>query len=483
MKVLFVTWELDPFIKFGGLGDVSRSLPAALIERGVDIRIALPFYKAVRLGRIKRTKITKFRVEFAKRKEKVEIFQVFHPLGNVPVYLFRNKRYLEIPKSKSMDTFAFFDKAVVEAVRNNHLEFFPDIIHCNDHHIGMIPLLVKEYQMPVKTMLTIHNLSYQGSNSVDVVKKLGIDESRCKVLRWEIKSRKINFLTEGIIHADIVTTVSPTYAREIFTEDFGAGLEEILRGKEGRIFGILNGIDLDFRSFMHRKIIKIRCRENRQDEKEQLTDESLRHWEENKRLNKLFLQRKLGLIENKNIPLLSFIGRFDPKQKGIDIIHKMLRRIDVAKYEFVFLGSGDHDWEERFQWLGKFYPKNVSCNFRFDEVLAHQMYSASDFMLIPSKFEPCGLIQMMAMFCGTLPIAHKTGGLSDSIKNHVNGFLFEKYSSEALEKTMKEAVEIWKKDKQRYRMMVETALKTDFSWKRSAGEYLDLYEKLAHGLL
>ena len=476
MNVLFTVWELDPFIKFGGLGDVARSLPFALKKRGVDIRSALPYYSAVRLGRNKKTKVAKFRVEFAKRNEMVEVYKVFHPLGKNAVYLVRNKRYLEIPKSQ--DAFAFFDKAIVEAIKNNHLGFVPEIIHCNDHHTGLIPLLVKENKLRVKTILTIHNLAYQGSNPVDIVKKLGLDESKCRVLHWEIKSRKINFLMEGIIHADIVTTVSPTYAKEIKTEEFGAGLEEILRGKEGRIFGILNGIDLDYRLFMHRKVIKIRRRDSSEKYKKHLTDEDLGQWEHDKSLNKLFLQRKLGLIENKNIPLLSFIGRFDPRQKGIDILHKMLRRIDVRKFEFIFLGSGNHDWEERFQWLCKFYPKNVSCNFRFDEVLAHQIYAASDFILIPSKFEPCGLIQMMAMFCGTLPIAHKTGGLSDSIKHLVNGFLFEKYSSEALEKTMNEAVEIWRRERTKYRMMVQNAFATDFSWEKSAGEYLNLYTKL-----
>ena len=199
--------------------------------------------------------------------------------------------------------------------------------------------------------------------------------------------------------------------------------------------------------------------------------------------NKRFLQKKLGLRVSENIPLLSFIGRFAPAQKGIDIIHKMLRRIDIGKYEFVILGTGNEEWEERYQWLSKFYPKNVSCNFKFDDTLARQIYAASDFILIPSKFEPCGLIQMLAMSFGTLPIAHKTGGLGDSIKDNVNGFLYDDHTSEALERSVMHALDIWQNQKPRYRAMAEEALKTDFSWGKSAKEYLDLYTKLVNNTI
>lgn len=460
MKVLFASWELDPFFKFGGLGDVARSLPAALNELGVDIRNIIPFYNVLKLGRNKREILGKYYIEYSGKKEKVEIFQVLNPLSKVPVYLLRNKTYFDI--AKSPDTFAFFDKAIVEIVKKDYLSWLPDIIHCNDHHTSLIPLLLRAMKSSVKTILTIHNLSYQGRSSTQVLEKLEVDHLRSKIMNWEIKSRQLNFLMEGIIHADVITTVSPTYAKEIMTEEFGAGLEEVLRGKEGRVFGILNGIDVNLNH--------------------SLNSQKNLSWEEGKRHNKKFLQKKLGLRIGENIPLLSFIGRFDSKQKGIDIMHKMMRRIDVEKYEFVILGTGDHEWEERYQWLGKFYPKNVSCNFKFDDNLAQQIYAASDFILIPSKFEPCGLIQMIAMSFGTLPIAHKTGGLVDSIKDNVNGFLFAEYSSEALERSVIRAINIWQNQKHRYRAMVAEAFKTDLSWGRSAKEYLDLYNKLISDL-
>ena len=277
-------------------------------------------------------------------------------------------------------------------------------------------------------------------------------------------------LMEGVIHADIITTVSPTYSREIMTEEEGCGLEDILRGKEGRVFGVLNGIDIN----------KNHLRKLHMDS---LDRNDVSVFEKKKRDNKLHLQKKLGFKVSEKIPLSCFVGRFDPWQKGLDILHKMLRRIDLSRHQFVILGTGDHDWEERFQWLAKFYPRNVFCNFKFDEKLAYRLYAASDFIIIPSKYEPCGLIQMMAMYFGTIPIAHKTGGLIDSIKNEVNGFLFDRYSSEVLEHTYKKAIKIYQSDHKKMHEMMKETLTADFSWKKSAGEYLKLYQKLIAGEL
>jgi len=464
MKVLFVVWELDPLIKVGGLGDVAESLPRALGSLGVDIRIAIPFYKALKLGRSKKKLVSSFKVKYADKLEKVEVYEVAHPSSKLPVYLFKN-RYLEDPKFP--DTFAFFNEAIVIMLKENYLSWMPEIIHCNDVHAALIPLLLKEIKLPIKTMLTIHNLAYQGKTSLDVLTKICLEENKCQVANWEIESKKINFLLEGIVHADVITTVSPTYAKEILTEEYGAGLEEVLRAKEGRIFGVLNGIDDHRRESTHQAQIKY---SNFLPEKYS--------WQEEKKLNKRRLQKKLGLKIDDSIPLFSFIGRFDPKQKGIDILHKMLRTIDLKNYEFVILGKGDLEWEERFQWLDTFYPKHVACEFLFSDVFANQMYAASDFVLVPSRFEPCGLIQMIAMSYGTLPIAHKTGGLIDSIKNGQNGFLFNNFSAEALRETVEKATYIWKHEKKQYQEMVENALSVDFSWDKSAKEYLALYEKL-----
>lgn len=476
MNVLFAVWELDPFIKVGGLGDVARSLPSALRKMGVNVRVVIPYYKALKLGRNKKTKIGQFRCGYAYKKERVDIYEVIHPDDKAPVYLLFNKRYLSIPHFP--DTYAFFDKAIVQMISLSEFSFKPDIIHCNDLHSALIPLLLKEEKLPVKTMLTIHNLSYQGKTSLDLLRNLGLDVRKCRLMDWEIKEKKVNFLLEGIVHADVITTVSPTYAKEIMTEEFGSGLEEVLRGKEGRVFGILNGIDNVWRQIWHVKHVKYPFISGIK----RLGDvpDRVHNWEEGKKLNKLYLQKKLGLKSGRDIPLFGFIGRFDPLQKGIDILHKMLRRDDLGEYEIVLLGSGNHEWEERFQWFSTFYAKRISCNFKFDEALAHQIYAASDFLLVPSKFEPCGLIQMIAMYFGALPIVHKTGGLIDSVRDGYNGFVFEQYSSEALQKTVERALKMFKFDKEAYRQMVKNALSTDFSWTKSAAKYLELYKKLVN---
>jgi len=458
MKVLFAVWELDPFIKVGGLGDVAESLPRALSSLGIDIRIVIPFYKALKLGRSTKKLVKSFKVKYADKFEKVEIYEVAHPLSRLPVYLLKNNKYLDDPKFP--DTFAFFDKAIVAMVTEKHLSWIPEIIHCNDLHTSLVPLFLKENKSHIRTIFTIHNLTYQGKTSLDILTKIGLEKIKYQVVQWETEANKINFLLEGIVHADIITTVSPTYAKEILTEEYGAGLEDILRAKEGRIFGVLNGID------DHRR--EVMC----------LSQHS---WEEGKKVAKKYLQKKLGLKIDDSIPLLSFIGRFNPKQKGIDILHKMLRTMNLKNYEFVILGKGDLEWEERFLWLDTFYPKNVSCTFVFNDKLANQIYAASDFMLIPSKFEPCGLIQMIAMSYGAVPIAHRTGGLTDSIDNGRNGFLFNDYSAETLQETVEKAVNVWRHEKKQYHEMVENALATDFSWDKSAKEYLRLYEKLISG--
>lgn len=478
MNVLFAVWENDPFFKLGGLGDVARSLPEALRKIDVDIRVIIPYYHVIKMGRNKKSKIGVYDFKYAGKKEKVEIWEVIHPYTKVPAYFLKNEKYLET--IVSMETWGFFNKAIVEMIKKDILKWPIDILHVNDKHCGLIPLLVKLEKLPIKTMLTIHNLTFQGQSPVSVIENMGIDPKECKMMEWEIKSKQVNFLLEAIIHADIITTVSPTYAKEILTEEFGFGLNEILKGKEGRIFGILNGIDIDWRHTTRDPAVRYPYGLS-----EKIVNGKVAYysWKQGKALDKEFLQKKLGLKVSKDIPMLCFIGRLSAEQKGLEIFHKMLRRIDQEKFQFVILGTGEKNWEERYAWLSTFYPKYISCNFRFDDTLAHQIYAASDFIVIPSKYEPCGLIQMIAMLFGTIPIAHKTGGLKDSIKEGYNGFLFCAYSSEALEKKVLQAVEMWKNDKPSYEMMVENALETNFSWNKNAKEYLSLYQNLLENKL
>jgi starch synthase len=462
MKVLFAVWELVPFFQVGGLGDVAKALPKNLHKQGVDVRVILPFYKALKLYRLQKKEVKKLTVIYDGKKQKVTIFQIHFLDEKIPVYLIKNEKWLDIP---SRDTFAFYNLCVYEILKNNYLSWVPDIIHCHDHHTGLIPLLIKHNNLKFKTLLTIHNLNHQGKYSLDVIKRTGLDHSKCRVIQWETKKKQVNFLLEGIIHADLVNAVSPSYAKEILTEEYGCGMDEIIRNEGQKISGILNGIDYDSRDPVHDKNINYHYGVN---------DSPI----QGKHLNKKFLQEKLGFTVSDEIPLIGFIGRFESKQKGLDIMHKMIRRVNLQKFQFVILGQGEIEWEDQFLWLASFYKKNVAYISVFDKKIASQIYAASDFLLVPSRFEPCGLIQMIAMRYGTLPIARETGGLKDSIIDGVDGFLFKKYSSFDLEMVMKKAVAIWKNDKNKINNMILNAMKKDFTWDKSAREYIKLYNKL-----
>ncbi len=464
MKVLFAVWELVPFFQVGGLGDVAKSLPKKLHEQGVDVRVILPFYKALKLHKQQKKEIKKFNIIYDGKKQKIVIYQISFLDEKIPVYIIKNEKWLDVP---TRDTFAFYNLCVYEILKNNYLDWLPDVVHCQDYHTGLIPLLIKHNNLKFKTLLTIHNLNHQGKSSLDVIKRMGLDHSKCRVIQWETKKKQINFLLEGIIHADLVNAVSPSYAKEIFTEEYGSGLDEIIRNEGQKISGILNGIDYDSRDPIHDKNINFHYS----------VDQSPI---EGKHLNKKFLQEKLGFTVSDQIPLIGFIGRFESKQKGLDIMHKMIRRVNLQKFQFVILGQGEVEWEDQFLWLASFYKKNVAYISVFDRRIASQIYAGADFLLVPSKFEPCGLIQMIAMRYGTLPIARATGGLKDSIIDGVDGFLFKKYSSFDLETKMKHAVEIWKNDKKQINEMILAAMKKDFTWDKSAREYIKLYNKLCN---
>jgi len=472
MKVLFAVWELVPFFQVGGLGDVAKSLPRNLFTQGVDVRVILPFYKALKLYRLQKKEVKRFEVIYDGKKQKVIIYQIHFLDENIPVYLVKNEKWLDVP---SRDIYAFYDLCVYEILKNNYLSWMPEIVHCHDHHAGLIPLLIKHNDLKLKTLLTIHNLNHQGKYSLDVIKRTGMDHSKCRVIQWETKKKQINFLLEGIIHADLVNAVSPTYAKEILTEEYGCGLDEIIRNEGQKISGILNGIDYDSRDPIKDKSINFHYGVEKTN-----VDYFYKIYSpiEGKRLNKSFLQEKLGFTVSDEIPLIGFIGRFESKQKGLDIMHKMIRRVNLQKFQFVILGQGEVEWEDQFLWLASFYKKNVSYISVFDKKIASQIYAGADFLLVPSKFEPCGLIQMIAMRYGTLPIARETGGLKDSIDDMINGFLFKKYSSFELEKTMKKAVDIWKNNKAQINKMIISAMKKDFTWDKSAKEYINLYKKL-----
>ncbi|MBI2613490.1 MAG: glycogen synthase [Candidatus Levybacteria bacterium] len=469
LKVLITGYEAAPFYKRGGLGDVMGSLPKALVEIGVDAKVAIPYYNDIK-NKYHFEKQGEFEVIFGGRTERVSVF--FEKSVNVPFYFLENKSYLSLSKAKDktkrMGQFAFFDLAIVEFIRwlGTHHKWHADIVHCNDWHTALIPLILDKVKLKTSTILTIHNLLYQGIGSLKVLDLLDIKDQETKVLKRGVPASEMNVLGEGIIHATRVSTVSPSYAKEIAKIEhdhnpispFLIEREHEGLGRHGKIIGILNGIDYDIWN--------------------PAKDESIFHkfdvsnWEVGKKDNKDDLLKSLGLEDR---PTFCFVGRM-AAQKGLDILMKAINRISHLDINVIILGSGDPRIERSVLTVAKKFSW-VKAELAYSEDLAHKIYAGSDFIIIPSRYEPCGLIQMIAMRYGTLPIASNTGGLKDSIANGKNGLLFEKGKSIRLKKAIRHALNI-QKDIIRYRKMVAAAMRKDFSWDKSAVLYKKLYGEM-----
>jgi starch synthase len=482
LKVLFLSAEVSPLAKVGGLGDVAGSLPKALSYLGVDLRIIMPFYGCIDKKKYKTEKIGEFEFFIGGRKEKIKIYQTALPGSQVPVWLIKHPIYdpkviytgLSQTKSKSLKQstddirrFSFYTKAALETCIR--LKFKPDIIHANDWHTALVPDLVKTYDKNIKffrntkTLYTIHNLANQGIAKSDIIKYSKIDHS-LPVVNKDLKNGDINFMVQGILAADAVNTVSPTYAREIFNHFQSMGLEKVISQRKGDLTGILNGIDTEFfNPEVDRKIFK------------RFGKRTLEY----KKDNKTGLQKNLNLRVGKKIALIGIISRF-VWQKGFDLIADEL--IDPGKNrlypcQFVFLGEGDEKIEKKLKNLEKKYPKHVKAIIKFDENLAHKIYASSDIFLMPSLFEPCGLGQLIAMRYGTIPLVHFTGGLADTVGPDV-GFGFRKYSESALSATLGKALKIYYDAPKKWKMLQLNCIQADYSWDRSARSYLALYRSL-----
>ena len=439
LKILIAAAEITPIAKVGGLGDVIGALPKALNKLNLDVRLIMPFY-----GLIDKNK---YKIRLSKKNIKVgdaliNLWQTSLPGSTVPLYLiehgfFKNKKIYSTALAEGptdIEKFTFFSQAILESIKN--VDFKPDIIHLNDWHTAPVASLIKtdRFFKSTKTLLTIHNLANQGITKTK------------------------NHLAEGILNSDLINTVSPTYAKEILTKEYGAGLEKILAKKRNRLHGILNGIDTDFFNPATDESIKQKY--------------SLKNLEK-KTANKTELQKQLGLPQDKNAVLVGLVTRF-VWQKGVELITEKFSKLNC---QFVFLGTGEKKYEDALLDLAKKYPRQFSVQIKFDEQLAHKIYAASDIFLAPSRFEPCGLTQMIAMRYGSIPIVRATGGLADTV-NDKNGFTFKKYSSEELYKTIDEALTIFYKNKKVWHRLETNGLKQNFSWEKSAGEYLKLYKKL-----
>ncbi|MEM4308956.1 MAG: glycogen synthase GlgA [Thermoplasmata archaeon] len=470
LKVLVVSSEVAPLAKTGGLADVTGTLPKALVQQGVDARVIMPRYKNIRNWE---KTLMDFPVTIEEYPD-TAIIRETQIWGSVKVYLVDCYRYFErnslYGQPDDARRFAFFARAVIEFLKRH--EWKPDIIHCNDWQTGIIPAYLKVVEKnndelsKIKTVFTIHNLQYQGNFYRDALRFTGLPESVFRMEEMEFYGQ-LSFMKGGIVYADAVTTVSPNYSKEIQTQEYGYGMEGLLKYVSHKVSGILNGIDTEFF--------------NPETDKYLYHNYRVENAIEGKQKNKLELQKELGLRQNTEVPLLTYIGRLS-EQKGIDLIADILPKLLDLDIQIVILGTGDRYYEELVSTFREVSDK-IACVLKFDEELAHKLYAGADLILIPSKFEPCGLIQMIAMRYGTIPIARRTGGLADTVfdldadKEKGNGFLFKNYLGDEFLKAILRALEKFNR-KDAWNSLVKKDMTLDFSWNRAANEYIELYKSI-----
>ncbi|WP_432667264.1 glycogen synthase GlgA [Wukongibacter baidiensis] len=474
-KILYATFETVPFIKSGGLADVAFSLPKELRHLGTDVRVVLPKYSQIpERFRKKMTFLKSFEVKIGWRNQYCGIEYLEY--DGIPFYFIDNEYYFKRDCGYNAhyddgERYSFFCRAVLEMIAN--LDFKPDIIHCNDWHTGMIsPLLKGQYRnksqySKIKTIFTIHNLKYQGVFPREILGELlDLDMEYFHSDALEFFGG-ISFLKGGIKYSDIVTTVSQTYADEIQYKYFGENLDGLIRTRKSDLYGIVNGIDYDLYNPDKDKHIFL-----------EYNSDSL----QKKLENKVGLQRILNLPERKDVPLIGMVTRL-AHMKGLDLVLHILDELLEEDIQMVVLGTGEPYFESKLKEYQDRYPGKVSTQILFDESLAHKIYAASDMFVMPSKFEPCGLSQLIALRYGAIPIVRETGGLKDTVTSYNkytgegNGFSFANYNAHEMLYTIKRALSFYK-DKERWNGIVSNAMKGDYSWRKSAEIYKVLYEKL-----
>lgn len=475
-KILFVTSEAHPMIKTGGLADVSGSLPKALAELSQDVRLILPNYQA-----IKTDGDVRFLCSLRVDNREFNLLETQIPDSQVTVWLVDSPELFNRPGNPYVDEagnpwpdnairFALFCRVAVEvAMDRAGLAWQPDIVHCNDWQSGFIPALLSLEPHRPASVFTIHNMAYQGLFPAESTQELNLPGKLWNPEGLEFFNM-LSFIKGGLVYADHITTVSPTYALEIQTPTFGYGLEGLLTHRKDCLSGILNGIDIELWNPETDPLIA-------------------QHYHvaslPNKQYNKSELQRRFALPVNDHVPLFGLIGRL-VEQKGIDLIIDCLPDLMSMPMQFVLLGAGDKAYEQRLQNLAHVYPDKMAVTLGYDETLAHLIEAGSDVFLMPSRFEPCGLNQMYSQRYGTLPIVRKTGGLADTVVDALpdtianrtaTGFVFNEASASSLLEAVKRATILYS-DQKTWTKIQANAMKKDFSWRHSAEQYLMLYRSL-----
>lgn len=476
MNILFAAAEGLPFIKSGGLADVIGSLPHELANKGHDVRVIMPLYlKIANKYHAELTFEKEFSIPVAYRDVSVRILSKM--VNQVKFYFVEHQGYFERDELYGYmddgERFAYFQKAVVEML--NQYDYFPDILHSHDWHTGMIPALCKEnhgfdprYQS-ISHVYTIHNLAYQGNFGPEML-------DSCLSLPYRIYDNGnvrydggISFMKSGIVYADKVTTVSPTYANEILTPQYGEHLELVLQMRQHDLCGIVNGIDIEYWNPMSDPELPYNF-----DEENVI---------EMKKKNKMALQEELGLNVDENVLMLGIVSRLT-WQKGFYLMIEQLNALCAMDIQLVVLGNGEGALEEKMEQLENGNKGKIVFYKGYNESLAHRIYAASDLFFMPSLFEPCGISQLISMHYGTLPLVRETGGLKDTVAPYNefektgNGFSFANYNSAEMIRVLQNAIDVYYLHQEDWQLLINHAMNTDVSWEYSANEYIGLYDRL-----
>ena len=474
MKILYVASEAAPFVKTGGLGDVAGSLPAMLKKKGEDVRVMLPLYKCID-GKYRQMMhyITNIYVNIGWRSQYCGVFSMEYE--GTTYYFVDNEYYFGGDKPYDFihldcEKFIFFSKAVLSLLPT--LDFRPDIINCNDWQTAPIPVFLDTfYDNPfyrgIKTVMTIHNLKFQGRWDLEKIKDaMAIGDYYFTSDKLEYY-KDANLLKGGLVYANKISTVSETYAKEIMSGEYGEGLDGLLRARENDLVGIVNGISDDWNPKTDSFIAK------------KYTIETIN----DKKVNKVELQKELGLEVNPDKFMIGIVSRLTD-QKGFDLISCVMERLCEGGYQVVVLGTGDENYENMFRYFAGKYPDRVSANIYFSNELSHKIYAACDAFLMPSRFEPCGLSQIIAMRYGALPIVRETGGLRDTVmpynefSGEGTGFSFGAYNAEDMYYVINYAMRTYYDNPKAWEKLMENAMHKDFSWSKSADKYLELYRDI-----
>ena len=476
-KVLFVASEGVPFIKTGGLADVVGSLPKYLSKEEFDVRVILPKYLCMREDlKESLNYVSHFYMDLGWRSQYVGILETVY--DGIQFYFIDNEYYFAGMKPygniyEDIEKFAFFSKAALSALPV--IGFQPDIVHCHDWQTGLIPVFLKdrfregEFFANMKSIMTIHNLKFQGVWDMNTVKNItGLPDYYFTPDKLEAYG-DANYLKGGLVYADALTTVSPTYAEEIKTPFYGENLDGLMKARAHDLRGIVNGIDYE--------------EYNPETDKMITANYNARNFRKEKVKNKIALQKELGLAQNEKTFMIGIVSRLTD-QKGFDLINYMMEEMCQQDWQIVALGTGEERYENMFRHFAWKYPDKVSANIYYSEAMSHKVYAACDAFLMPSLFEPCGLSQLMSLRYGTLPIVRETGGLKDTVEPYNEyegtgtGFSFRNYNAHEMYNTIRYAHSVYVDKRREWNRLIDRAMAADFSWKASADQYAELYNWL-----